>query len=67
MNGKLVMKVMAEVFGVCRLDNNQPIPNWAINSRFYSVTRSYEELSIVCSQEDIPDEIKCEQYSLSRP
>ncbi|MEN1761345.1 ACT domain-containing protein [Anoxynatronum sibiricum] len=58
---KLTMIVMNETYGVCRLDNNQPVPEWAKNSRFYSITRTFEELSIVCSQEIIPDDVKCEK------
>ncbi|SET42706.1 hypothetical protein SAMN05660297_02382 [Natronincola peptidivorans] len=58
---KLVMKAIDEIYGVCRLDNNQPVPDWVKDSRFYSITRTFEELSIVCSQESIPDDVKCER------
>ncbi|WP_330387898.1 ACT domain-containing protein [Natronincola peptidivorans] len=55
------MKAIDEIYGVCRLDNNQPVPDWVKDSRFYSITRTFEELSIVCSQESIPDDVKCER------
>ena len=58
---KLVMKVIDETYGVCRLNNNQSVPDWAKDSRFYSITRTFEELSIVCSQANIPDGVKCEK------
>lgn len=41
---------------ICRLDPNTPIPAWAIASNFYSLTRSPEELSIVC--ETAPADVK---------
>ena len=36
------------------------IPKWAENSDFFSITKTSDELSIVCSQDSIPSEIKCE-------
>lgn len=61
MEKKLIMKVLEGIYGVCRLDSNQPIPNWATNSSFYSITRTFDELSIVCFQESIPDDVKFER------
>jgi len=58
---QLTMKAMNETYGVCRLDHHQPVPDWAKDSGFYSITRTIEELSIVCSQANIPDHVKCEK------
>jgi len=57
----LLIKAINDLYGICRLDTNQPVPGWANNSRFYSITRTFEELSIVCSQESIPDDVICEK------
>lgn len=57
----LTMKLLKERFGVCRLNENEPIPEWAKNSDFYSITKTLDELSIVCSQDSIPSNIKCEK------
>ena len=57
----LTMKLLKEKYGVCRLDKNELIPKWAQNSDFFSITKTCDELSIVCSEADIPDNIKCEQ------
>ncbi|SMP53407.1 hypothetical protein SAMN06296020_10514 [Anoxynatronum buryatiense] len=46
---KLTMKAINETYGVCRLDHHQPVPDWAKDSGFYSITGTFEELSIVCS------------------
>jgi hypothetical protein len=47
-------------FAVCQLDPNAPLPAWATltSSRFVSITRTAHELSIVCAQEDVPDDVQ---------
>ena len=57
----LTMKLLNEKFGVCRLNKNELIPDWVKNSDFYSITKTSDELSIVCSQDSIPNNIKCEK------
>ena len=57
----LTMKLSNEKYGVCRLDKTELIPKWAQNSDFFSITKTSDELSIVCSQDDIPNDIKCEK------
>jgi hypothetical protein len=57
----LTMKVLEGKFAVCRLNNNELIPEWARNSEFFSITKTSDELSIVCSQDSIPSEITCEK------
>jgi len=56
----LTMKLLKEKFGVCRLSKDDLIPEWAEQGDFYSVTRTFDELSIVCYQKNIPSDIKCE-------
>jgi len=56
----LSMKLLKEKYGVCRLDKNELLPEWAQKSDFFSITRTSDELSIVCSQKDIPSDIKFE-------
>lgn len=60
MESKLRIKIFNEVLGVCKLDNNAEIPNWA-KGDFLSITRTSNELSIVCGQENIPEHVKCER------
>ncbi|MBI6875806.1 ACT domain-containing protein [Clostridium aciditolerans] len=57
----LTMKLLKEKYGVCRLGKTQLIPEWAQNSDFFSITRTSDELSIVCIEESIPDNVKCEK------
>ncbi|MPN37299.1 hypothetical protein SDC9_184815 [bioreactor metagenome] len=57
----LSMKLIKGLFGVCRLDRDELLPGWASRSSFYSITKTLDELSIVCSQDNIPKDIKCEK------
>lgn len=57
----LTIRLLEEKYGVCRLNNNESIPEWIKNSDFFSITKTCDELSIVCLEKDIPDEVKCEK------
>lgn len=57
----LTMKLLKEKFGVCRLSQNESIPEWIKNDEFFSITKTLDELSVVCSENSIPKEIKCEK------
>jgi len=57
----LTMKLLEGKYGVCRLDKNALFPEWANSSDFFSITRTMDELSIVCLQDNIPGELKCER------
>ena len=46
---------------VCRLEPDAEIPAWATTGRFFSITRANDELSIVCSEADVPGDIRCER------
>jgi hypothetical protein len=45
-------------FAVCRLPADAPIPAWALTRVFASVTRTEDELSIVCPAENLPSDVK---------
>jgi hypothetical protein len=53
--------VMDGVFAICRLGGDASIPDWATASDFYSITRSADELSVVCRQETVPEGIRAER------
>ncbi len=55
----LALTILPETFAVCRLDAAAPIPVWA--NDFCSVTRTADELSIVCAQAAVPDGIVSEK------
>jgi hypothetical protein len=43
-------------FAVCRLPANAPLPEWAWSAPFASVTRTADELSIVCAANGVPQQ-----------
>jgi len=61
---KLTMKLLTEKYSVCRLDKNNLIPSWATNGQFFSITKTEDELSIVCSQENLPHNMQYELINI---
>jgi uncharacterized protein len=55
------LTILPDTFAICRLDANAAIPAWANASSFVSITRTVEELSIVCLQSLVPDGFRCEK------
>jgi hypothetical protein len=51
---KLSLLVLDPTFVICSLKRDSPLPAWATSSDFYSITRTYDELSIVCPQDQVP-------------
>jgi catechol 2,3-dioxygenase-like lactoylglutathione lyase family enzyme len=49
------------VFAVCRLERDAPIPPWATARHFFSITRTLDELSIVCPEDGVPPDVPCER------
>jgi len=52
----LVISVVNETFGICRLDAFKGIPDTVLSSDFFSVTKTAEELSVVCPESNIPED-----------
>ncbi|HVO81474.1 MAG TPA: ACT domain-containing protein [Terriglobales bacterium] len=48
-------------FAVCRLPADAPLPDWALHGAFTSVTRTADELSVVCPEESVPAEVKSDK------
>ena len=52
---KLTLSILPEKFGICHFDKNSPIPDWTKgSSSLTSITRTSDELSIICPQDKIP-------------
>ena len=47
-------------FAVCRLEPDVAPPTWATTGTFFSITRTSEELSIVCDQAVVPGGVPSE-------
>jgi hypothetical protein len=48
-------------FAVCRLSPERAVPDWAAGTAFVSITRTDDELSIVCEAHRVPDGTVCER------
>ena len=48
-------------FAICQLPADARVPEWAATGPFVSVTRSGEELSIVCQDEKVPNGTKADR------
>jgi hypothetical protein len=49
------LKILDQTFAILKLPPTDPIPSWAWQGEVFSVTRTDEELSIVCPSECLPD------------
>lgn len=55
------LRVLPGRFAVCRLPAVASIPAWALAGAFVSLTRTADELSIVCAEESVPREVAAER------
>ena len=49
-------------FAICRLPADAPMPEWAWGGLFASVTRTADELSIVCLADNLPPDVKSKHH-----
>jgi|TARA_Y100000310_G_scaffold338777_1_gene429412 hypothetical protein len=57
----VTLELMRETLAVCKLPPNADAPDWLPNTGFVSLTQTSEELSIVCDQDAMPDNIEKEE------
>jgi hypothetical protein len=53
----LTLVSLPNTFAIAQLPADAPIPDWATMGPFVSVTRTTDELSIVCRDEDVPRKV----------
>ena len=58
---QVTLLVVDGTLAVCRLDSDAPMPPWATAGDLFSITRTADELSVVCRQDAVPDGINCER------
>jgi len=56
--GKRKLQLLPDTYAVCRLEKNAPAPDWGTQGLFSSITRTEEELSVVCPDAHVPDGVK---------
>jgi GNAT superfamily N-acetyltransferase len=57
----LRLNVLEGRLAICRLDAGEEVPTWATAKTPFSVTRTPEELSIVCPEGSVPEGVTCER------
>ena len=58
MTHQLKFRLLAGPYATVRLAANAPVPKWALKGDFTSVTRTLDELSIVCATENLPADVQ---------
>jgi uncharacterized protein len=59
---KLVLSVMPGRLAISRLAPDASMPDWALNSSgFLTLSRTADELSVVCQEEGVPDDVRSEK------
>jgi hypothetical protein len=56
----LTFTVLPSRFAVCRLRAHEAVPDWA-RGAFVSITRTEDELSIVCDESAVPGDVQAER------
>jgi hypothetical protein len=57
----LNLLLLPHTYAVCQFHPDKHIPYWALLGDFVSLTRTNEELSIVCQQNYVPGDIEAER------
>lgn len=57
----LTLRVLPGALAVCRLPPDAPLPGWAAGGGLVSLTRTAAELSVVCREEGVPEEVQSER------
>jgi hypothetical protein len=57
---KLNISTLKDSYAICKLDPNSDVPGWAQEGDFYSISRTTNELSIICDRRNIPENVNCE-------
>jgi len=56
----VTLQLLAGPLAVCRLEADAPVPTWAAGT-LTSVTRTPEELSVVCAEQAVPEGVRAER------
>lgn len=48
------LTLLPDAMAISRLDPEAPLPAWAVSAPWWSITRTAEELSVVCAEAHVP-------------
>ena len=55
------LRIIDGTYSVCRMEPSCSVPAWVYQSSFYSISKSVDELSMVCEKKLVPEDIKAEK------
>ncbi len=55
------LALLPDYLAICRLDPDTPLPSWAQEGTFSSITCTVHELSVVCAEHLVPGDVQCER------
>jgi len=58
---RLNLTLLRETMAICRMEPTECIPAWVVDNSFCSVTRTKEELSLVCPEKRVPKGVKSDR------
>ena len=51
------LTLLPDLIAICRLAPETPPPAWAMSASWWSITRTPEELSVVCAERFVPEDV----------
>src|SRR5579864_3986420 len=54
------LTVLPGSFALVHLAADAPFPRWAVQGEFFSVTRTNDEVSVVCAADQVPNDVAAE-------
>ena len=57
----LTLSLLPGIFMICRLNPEAEVPAWVSSGGFISITRTDDELSIVCAEAAVPEGVRVDR------
>jgi uncharacterized protein len=62
MGYQLKFRRLTDPYAIVRRAPDEPVPEWATTGEFTSITRTGDELSIVCPAENLPHDVEVQHH-----
>jgi hypothetical protein len=59
---RLKYRQLTSLYAIVQLSPDAPIPDWAKKGEFTSITRTADELSIVCAADNLPTDVHSQHH-----
>ena len=58
---RLNLATVKETMAICRMEPHECVPVWVTESPFYAITKTDDELSLVCPQHKVPRKVEADR------